>query len=62
MPELAEVETLMLYLKKNILNQEIVSFQENRNNLRYELGPELQELTENSTIIDIQRRAKFFKY
>lgn len=59
MPELAEVETLMLYLKKNILNQEIVSFQKNRNNLRYELGPELQELTENSTIIDIQRRAKF---
>jgi len=59
MPELAEVETLMLYLKKNILNQEIVSFQKNRNNLRYELSPELQELTENSTIIDIQRRAKF---
>ena len=59
MPELAEVETLMLYLKKNILNQEIVSFQKNRNNLRYELSPELQKLTENSTIIDIQRRAKF---
>lgn len=59
MPELAEVETLMLYLKKNILNHEIVSFQKNRSNLRYELNPALQELTENSTIIDIQRRAKF---
>lgn len=59
MPELAEVETLMLYLKKNILGQEIVSFQKNRNNLRYELNPQLQELTENSVIIDIQRRAKF---
>lgn len=59
MPELAEVETLMLYLKKNILNQEIVSFQKNRNNLRYVLAPELQELAENSSIIDVQRRAKF---
>lgn len=59
MPELAEVETLMRYLKKNILDQEIVSFQKNRNNLRYELVSDLQKLTENSSIIDVQRRAKF---
>ena len=53
MPELAEVETLMRYLKKNILDQEIVSFQKNRNNLRYVLAPNLEELIENSSIIDV---------
>ena len=59
MPELAEVETLMRYLKKNILDQKILSFQKNRNNIRYVLASNLQELIENSSIIDVQRRAKF---
>ena len=59
MPELAEVETLMRYLKKNILDQEVVSFQKNRNNLRYVLASNLQELIENSSIVNVQRRAKF---
>lgn len=59
MPELAEVETLMRYLKKNILNWEIVSFRKNRNNLRYVLAPELKKVIENNFIVDIQRRAKF---
>ena len=59
MPELAEVETLMRYLKKNIIGEEIISFQHNRGNLRHPLDPKLQELTENSSIIDVQRRAKF---
>jgi len=59
MPELAEVETLMRYLKKNIINEEIISFKQNRGNLRYPLAPKLRELTEKSSIIDVQRRAKF---
>ena len=59
MPELAEVETLMRYLKKNIIDEEIIFFKRNRDNLRYPLDPKLQELTENSSVIDVQRRAKF---
>jgi formamidopyrimidine-DNA glycosylase len=59
MPELAEVETLMRYLKKNILDEEIISFVQNRNNLRYPLSPSLKKDSENSKIIDIERRAKF---
>ena len=59
MPELAEVETLMRYLKKNIINEEIIYFKQNRDNLRYPLDPKLQELTEKSCVIDVQRRAKF---
>jgi formamidopyrimidine-DNA glycosylase len=59
MPELAEVETLMRYLKKNIMNEEIISYKQNRNNLRYPLSSGLKNDSENSKIINITRRAKF---
>jgi formamidopyrimidine-DNA glycosylase len=59
MPELAEVEILMRYLKKNIMNEEIISYKQNRNNLRYPLSSGLKNDSENSKIINITRRAKF---
>jgi formamidopyrimidine-DNA glycosylase len=59
MPELAEVETLKRYLKSNILGQNIVAFKKNRENLRYELDANICNMTESSSIIDIERRAKF---
>ena len=43
MPELAEVETLVRYLKDNILAEEIVSFTQGRPNLRYQLDTRLKE-------------------
>lgn len=59
MPELAEVETLTRYLKKHILNENIIYFQQNRDDLRYPLSPHLKGDIENSFIIDVKRRAKF---
>ncbi len=59
MPELAEVETLMRYLKKHIIGEKITAYTQNRDNLRYHLNPELGSSIELSSIIDIERRAKF---
>ncbi|MFK7973287.1 MAG: bifunctional DNA-formamidopyrimidine glycosylase/DNA-(apurinic or apyrimidinic site) lyase [Rickettsiaceae bacterium] len=59
MPELAEIETLKLYLKQHILRQKIVSYIQLRNNLRYELAKDLALNVNNAFIIDIRRRAKY---
>lgn len=59
MPELAEVETLVRYLKDNILAEEIVSFTQGRPNLRYQLDAQLKEHALYGNILEVKRRAKF---
>ncbi len=59
MPELAEVETLKLYLKQHIIGDKITNYAQRRNKLRYELAKDLGNYLTNATIIDITRRAKY---
>lgn len=59
MPELAEVETLKRYLKQHIVGEEIISYGQYRNNLRYELDPALRTQTVGTVITGVERRAKY---
>lgn len=61
MPELAEIETLKLYLSEHIINDKIINYSQRRNKIRYELSTQLASLLSNATIIDIRRRAKYLK-
>lgn len=59
MPELAEIETLKLYLAERITGDKITNYIQRRNKLRYELAKDLPNYLINATIIDITRRAKY---
>jgi len=60
MPELAEVETLKLYLEKHIISEDIITFIARRENLRYPLNiQEIQQHTLGARILRVQRVAKF---
>jgi len=59
MPELAEIETLKLYLAEHIIGDKITNYTQRRNKLRYELIKDLASYLINATIIDITRRAKY---
>jgi len=53
MPELAEIETLKLYLAEHIIGDKITNYTQRRNKLRYELTKDLASYLINATIIDI---------
>ena len=59
MPELAEIETLMRYLKKRVINFNITQVRLERKKLRYVIDPDLTDNSIGAKIIDVQRRAKF---
>lgn len=59
MPELAEVETLRRYLATHILQEKIISYQQNIDKLRYYLAANIEENILASKIINVTRRAKF---
>lgn len=61
MPELAEIETLKLYLLEHIINDKIINYTQRRNKIRYDLSPQLSNLVPNVTITGIKRRAKYLQ-
>jgi formamidopyrimidine-DNA glycosylase len=59
MPELPEVETVKRSLEKHIVGHRITSFVRFRDSLRYQLDSNLALKTENTTITNIRRIAKY---
>lgn len=59
MPELPEVETVKNYLNQRVLNSQILSYQQYRDNIRYKIPEEIAANVSNSKISRIERRAKF---
>lgn len=61
MPELAEIETLKLYLSNHIINDKIINYIPRRSKLRYDLAKDSTDYLVNASIVDIKRRAKYLK-
>ena len=59
MPELPEVETVINGLKPVMLNKKIARIEATRKNLRYDFPENLDAISKNSKIIDMQRLSKY---
>ena len=59
MPELPEVETVRIALKKEILNEKILSVQILNKNLRYPIECNFSKKVVNQSIKKITRRGKY---
>lgn len=59
MPELPEIETLKCYLEQHILGKKINKVILRRNNLRYPIASDFSQCTINTSIIRVERLAKY---
>ena len=59
MPELPEVETICLALKKNIKSREINEFEIFNRNLRWKIDNKIKKNLNNNTLIEISRKGKY---
>ncbi len=59
MPELPEVETVRIFLKKNVIQKKILSIKIEDSNLRFQISNEIPIKLRNSMITKILRRGKY---
>ena len=59
MPELPEVETVRLFLKKNIIHEKILSIKIKNSKLRYPIVKEISHKLKNTIVTKILRRGKY---
>jgi formamidopyrimidine-DNA glycosylase len=59
MPELPEVETIKLGLSPVIIGKSFTQIWQRRKNIRIDFPPNFSSILENTTIIDVTRRAKY---
>ena len=59
MPELPEVETVRIFLKKNVIQKKTISVKIEDKNLRFQISKEIPEKLNFQMITKILRRGKF---
>jgi len=62
MPELPEVETVRVFLEKNIINEKTTSVKIENKNLRFVITKDISQILSNSTITKISRRGKYLLF
>ena len=62
MPELPEVETVKVFLQKNIINKKTLSIKIKNKNLRFVINKDISQILSNSNITKISRRGKYLLF
>ena len=62
MPELPEVETVKVFLQKNVINEKTVSVKIKNKNLRFVINKDISQILSNSNITKISRRGKYLLF
>jgi len=62
MPELPEVETVKVFLQKNVINQKTLSVKIKNKNLRFIINKDISQILSNSNITKISRRGKYLLF
>ena len=62
MPELPEVETVKVFLEKNVINEKTKSVKIENKNLRFVITTNVSQILSNSTITKILRRGKYLLF
>ncbi len=62
MPELPEVETVKVFLEKNVINEKTKSVKIENENLRFVITTNVSQILSNSTITKILRRGKYLLF
>ena len=62
MPELPEVETVKVYLQKNVINEKTLSVKIKNKNLRFVINKDIPKILSNSNITKISRRGKYLLF
>ena len=62
MPELPEVETVKVFLEKNVVNEKTKSVKIENENLRFVITTNVSQILSNSTITKILRRGKYLLF
>ncbi len=62
MPELPEVETVKVFLEKNVINEKTLSVKIENKNLRFEINKDISKILRKSIITKILRRGKYLLF
>ena len=62
MPELPEVETVKVFLRKNVINEKTLSVKIVNKNLRFVINKDISKILSNSNITKIYRRGKYLLF
>ena len=62
MPELPEVETVKVFLRKNVVNEKTLSVKIKNKNLRFVINKDISQILSNSNITKISRRGKYLLF
>ena len=62
MPELPEVETVKVFLEKNVINEKTLSVKIENKNLRFVITTDISQVLSNSIITKILRRGKYLLF
>ena len=62
MPELPEVETVKVFLQKNVINEKTLSVKIKNKNLRFVINKDISQILSNSNITKISRRGKYLLF
>ena len=62
MPELPEVETVKIFLQKNVINEKTLSVKIKNKNLRFVINKDISQILNNTTITRISRRGKYLLF
>ena len=62
MPELPEVETVKVFLRKNVIDEKTLSVKIKNKNLRFVINKDISQILSNSNITKISRRGKYLLF